>query len=191
MPAFITITDAQTDPEAPLTSELAKQWRDNPEAIAEGALNAPKILGPAMGIGRPIVSGASAASPIGWTDLDRVLEMDIFWCGGTTNNGTSRWQASLSDDAGATWAAWTDLIAINVGAAVGTFTHRVRINIQTGAFLFAETTVIGAGTTTFLRTGTGTITLPAGAVNGLRFRQSAGSGGSGNIAGIIVKGVSP
>lgn len=43
MTSYITITDAETDPEAPLTSELAKKWRDNPIAIAEGAVGAPKV----------------------------------------------------------------------------------------------------------------------------------------------------
>lgn len=36
MTAYINITDTETDPEAPLTSELAKKWRDNPLAIIEG-----------------------------------------------------------------------------------------------------------------------------------------------------------
>lgn len=43
MASYITITDAETDPEAPLTSELAKKWRDNPLAIAEGAVGAPRV----------------------------------------------------------------------------------------------------------------------------------------------------
>lgn len=41
MTSYITITDAETDPEAPLTSELAKKWRDNPIAIAEGSNGSP------------------------------------------------------------------------------------------------------------------------------------------------------
>lgn len=41
MTTYITITDAETDPEAPLTSELAKKWRDNPLAINEGDPTAP------------------------------------------------------------------------------------------------------------------------------------------------------
>jgi hypothetical protein len=41
MTTYITITDPETDPEAPLTSELAKKWRDNPLAIAEGDTTAP------------------------------------------------------------------------------------------------------------------------------------------------------
>lgn len=44
MTAYITITDAETDPEAPLTSELAKKWRDNPIAIAEKDASVPARL---------------------------------------------------------------------------------------------------------------------------------------------------
>ena len=48
MTSYIAITDAETDPEAPLTSELAKKWRDNPIAITEGATGAPRIVAAAM-----------------------------------------------------------------------------------------------------------------------------------------------
>lgn len=43
MTDYISITEAQTDPGAPFTSDLAKQYRDNPIAIAEGAVGAPRI----------------------------------------------------------------------------------------------------------------------------------------------------
>ena len=43
MADWVTITDSQVDPDAPLTSELAYAWRDNPVAIAEGAVGAPRI----------------------------------------------------------------------------------------------------------------------------------------------------
>ena len=43
MTSYITITDTETDPEAPLTATLAKKWRDNPIAISEGSTGAPKI----------------------------------------------------------------------------------------------------------------------------------------------------
>lgn len=36
MTSYIVITDPETDPDAPLTSELAKKWRDNPIAAFEG-----------------------------------------------------------------------------------------------------------------------------------------------------------
>ena len=48
MTAYIVITDLETDPEAPLTSELAKKWRDNPIAMFEGASGAPRILADAF-----------------------------------------------------------------------------------------------------------------------------------------------
>jgi len=43
MTSYITITDAETDPSAPLTAELAKKWRDNPIAIAEGVTSTPYV----------------------------------------------------------------------------------------------------------------------------------------------------
>ena len=48
MADYIGITEAQSNPFAPLTSELVKQLRDNPIAIAEGAAGAPPILGRAL-----------------------------------------------------------------------------------------------------------------------------------------------
>lgn len=44
MTSYIAITDAETDPSAPITSELAKKWRDNPIAIAEGDATVPDNL---------------------------------------------------------------------------------------------------------------------------------------------------
>ena len=43
MADYIGITEAQSNPFAPLTSELVKQLRDNPLAIAEGAAGAPRV----------------------------------------------------------------------------------------------------------------------------------------------------
>lgn len=43
MADYVTITDAQVDPEAPITSELMSALRDNPIAIAEGAPGAPRV----------------------------------------------------------------------------------------------------------------------------------------------------
>ena len=48
MASYIEITDEETDPGAPVTSELLKRERDNPIAIAEGATGAPRILGAAL-----------------------------------------------------------------------------------------------------------------------------------------------
>ena len=43
MADYLEITEAQSNPFAPLTSELVKQLRDNPLAIAEGTAGAPII----------------------------------------------------------------------------------------------------------------------------------------------------
>lgn len=51
MTAYIAITDPETDPEAPLTSELAKKWRDNPIAIAECDASVPSTLRPTVLLG--------------------------------------------------------------------------------------------------------------------------------------------
>lgn len=49
MADWVTINDSQVDPDAPLTSELAYAWRDNPVALAEGAVGAPRIEDAALG----------------------------------------------------------------------------------------------------------------------------------------------
>ena len=57
--SYVPILDTQLDPDAPLTSQLAYQWRDNPEAIALGLEGATKIQGEAIaraGNGLPILS---------------------------------------------------------------------------------------------------------------------------------------
>lgn len=91
MTSYITITDAETDPSAPLTSELAKKWRDNPIAIAEGSTGAPKIA-------KKIVGGsASTVTITGLTDFSGV-EID-FWAtfpGGLSGGGDVN--VSFSDD---------------------------------------------------------------------------------------------
>ena len=49
MADWTLIADSALDPDAPLTSDLAYAWRDNPIAIAEGATDAPKVQGIALG----------------------------------------------------------------------------------------------------------------------------------------------
>lgn len=49
MADWTNVADTQLDPDAPLTSELAYAWRDNPIAISEGAVGAPRILDAAFG----------------------------------------------------------------------------------------------------------------------------------------------
>lgn len=67
MADYRTITDAEVDPDAPLTSSLGYAWRDNPIAIAEGATGAPRItqtaiMNPTAGTFRTITSVTTAIS---------------------------------------------------------------------------------------------------------------------------------
>ena len=45
--SYVAILDTQLDPDAPLTSQLAYQWRDNPIAMFEGLSGAPRLQGAA------------------------------------------------------------------------------------------------------------------------------------------------
>ena len=49
MADWIDIQDSAVDPDAPVTSELAYAFRDNPIAITEGASGAPRIQDGALG----------------------------------------------------------------------------------------------------------------------------------------------
>lgn len=49
MADWVDIQDSAVDPDAPVTSELAYAFRDNPIALAEGAAGAPRIQFGAMG----------------------------------------------------------------------------------------------------------------------------------------------
>ena len=108
MSDYIGITEAQSNPFAPLTSELVKQLRDNPLAIAEGATGAPRI----QGIGLATFIGRSAASGFTtFTDLDS--NAIVFVLGRNV---------ALSNDNGSTFSS-------SLGS-VGTFI----INLHTGDY---------------------------------------------------------
>lgn len=59
MADYRTITDAEVDPDAPLTSSLGYAWRDNPIAIAEGATGAPRIVDAALNAGSVTNNGGT------------------------------------------------------------------------------------------------------------------------------------
>lgn len=70
MADYRTITDAEVDPDAPLTSSLGYAWRDNPIAIAEGATGAPRItqsaiMNPTAGTFRTITSPTGSLNAAG------------------------------------------------------------------------------------------------------------------------------
>ena len=109
MTSYITITDAETDPEAPLTSELAKKWRDNPIALAEGAIGAPRIYSLAFapvaagdvvidkltpqGLTVELVSFGSAGSASGTVSSAYVKDTGVYT---VINTGTIRIKGTVS-----------------------------------------------------------------------------------------------
>jgi len=54
---YVTISDTSVDPDAPLTYQLAYAWRDNPIAISEGAVGAPRVQ---LGAFPRLIVGATA-----------------------------------------------------------------------------------------------------------------------------------
>lgn len=89
MADWLNITDTQVDPDAPLTSQLAYGLRDNPIAIAEGAVGAPKIAKP--------IYGARGAS-VTFTGLDDFSGASArFYNNGAAVTGSTV-SVSFSDD---------------------------------------------------------------------------------------------
>lgn len=110
MASYITITDAETDPEAPLTSELAKKWRDNPIAIAEGAAGAPKI------VTRKFTSGAAAQTQT-FTGLGDYGGVDFQLFARNTGAATYDLQFQFSSNGGSSWS--TARLINSVGSGTG------------------------------------------------------------------------
>ena len=91
MADWTTITETATDPDAPVTSVLVKALRDNPQAIAEAASGAPKIVRGALktataSIRGTLASGASVVVSMNeysfWPDIRLDVTNTIIISGG-------------------------------------------------------------------------------------------------------------
>ena len=132
MASYVTITDSQVDPEAPITSELMSSLRDNPLAIAEAAAGAPKIDPTALDttLSGPVSASRSASSGAGTTvfltvtDLDaaRVLFISsLFTMSHPTsepNSGSLRYEVSSNN--GSSWAYETIISDVTVSSVGST-----------------------------------------------------------------------
>lgn len=107
--AYISILDTQLDPDAPITSSLGYQFRDNPEAIALGLSGATRIRSSALALDK--ISGPFSVAANGIT-VGSVVEfaentaVAAIWNDGATatpgDNGTSDLSLYSSPDS-ATW----------------------------------------------------------------------------------------
>lgn len=156
MADWTSISDAQVDPDAPLTSGLGYAWRDNPIAIAEGASGAPRVRGRALShvsFGAIAVTGTGGQ---GYTDCAGVgVVMSPMHV--ATNGRVLR--ARYSNNNGSTWGSWQTVISITGpgGGAGNVAAGHCRLNLQTGVF---AAHYITQGSTFFNAANSGTHTVP-------------------------------
>ncbi len=109
MADWTTITDTQVDPDAPLTSQLGYAWRDNPIAIAEGAVGAPRVMHNALNtyIGSETTTGSTPIEFLNTNGSLRFLSFGLVDPGGIHDD----LQVSFSTSDGASWGAWRTILS--------------------------------------------------------------------------------
>ena len=130
MADYTVILDTQLDPDAPITSSLGYQFRDNPEAIAEGSPNAPKISPTALGgifVGALDQNGTTYA---GFTGLDRIKTLHLTGSfSGSGDASLREFQTRYSEDNGVNWTSPENFLN-PPQSSVGFMT--MTIDLQTG-----------------------------------------------------------
>lgn len=157
MATWVAPIDSQTDPDAPLTSELGKRWDNNVIAAFEGAAGAPRLRQ------RVLAQYATSAD----TSFAVPSGYGGFYFSGGSSGGSGDTVIAFSDDNGSTYAADN---TISIGSLA-----RGYVDLTTGEY-FSYT---GGGTVN------GTFTMPAGTVD--RFILRAGGEGKPVSTGGIVE----
>jgi len=164
MADYNAILDTQLDPDAPLTSDLAYAWRDNPIAIAEGALNAPKVVGEALdNVWRAYLTGTTT-TPVSLTGLGRVQKLRL--CLTHIFGGAVNVRISFSADGGSTWGAFQIISSGDGGGGNGGRVSELVIDLGTGAMTGGSSGYAAAANQFSLVNST--LTVPAN-VNAVRF----------------------
>lgn len=127
MADWTVIPDASLDPDAPLTSELAYAWRDNPIALAEGAGGAPRIQDGALVTGPATTAGVTwvgrrvafiSATQIGQMVFGQAIGASGGLAYGDSFTGTVRASNSAADTGGQNFTGtWRCLGYIPSGAS--------------------------------------------------------------------------
>lgn len=125
MATYVGITDSQTDPDAPLTSDLGKAWTNNLIAVMEGASSAPRMAQ------RVVSDNDTADFSIAVPDNYTGAYMTI-----TSSGGSADTIIAFSDDNGSSYAADNTL-------SLGT-NSRLFVDFSTGAYY--ENTTAGTFT---------------------------------------------
>ena len=169
MTDYIPITESETDPGAPATSELAKKWRDNPLAIAEGSVGAPRVMGSAINIGSTTeeLSGNATGAIIVLPDA-RFLSISYRASANSTSaTSAGAAQVRFSNDGGTSWSSWIDL-AYAANNSSTTNNSIAKIDRVSG-----------------LNYGQGPSGVGITNINSLQFRTTAGTSASASLKALV------
>lgn len=70
MTTYVTPIDSETDPDAPLTSQLGKRWDNNLISVLEGDVTAPKMVAGGLDVTEVTASLSLGAGTTGYIALD-------------------------------------------------------------------------------------------------------------------------
>lgn len=117
MADWTNVLDSAQDPDAPITSEWGYAMRDNPIAIAEGAVGAPRIQSDAFQITAGSITGVLAFPPYSaFLTATQESEKYVF-----TTRGTARFYIP-------TTTGTTQYSIIRNGSTIGTITDNNGLN---------------------------------------------------------------
>lgn len=109
MADYIPVIDSSVDPDAPLTSDLMYRLRDNPIAISEGAINAPKVRSEAMALRTAAADRTSDGVFFTLTGIDRIstfmVNSHISLTYGAAGSASTQYRTSTNG--GSTWSGYT------------------------------------------------------------------------------------
>ena len=121
MATWTTIANTAVDVDSPVTVSLVTALRDNPEAIAEGAAGAPKVVPAALNITLDVSTTTADGTIVTITGLGRVdnilshYRFDVARAASGTGTGTYRYRTST--DGGSTWSGYTTIASLTVNAS--------------------------------------------------------------------------
>lgn len=132
-----TVSDAAIAYENAITLQQGRALRDNPLAIGEGAVDAPKVQSAALNIA--VITSAGTL-----TGLGRVATMLCMASAQQTGEGTSNVRYRRSADGGATWTGYSTAVSMVVSTGdIKSYTSVASVQITMGptynAIEFART----------------------------------------------------
>lgn len=114
MPDYIAITDTQIEPEAPVTSELMNQLRDNPLAIAEGADSAPRVQSEGLSPTFAVAVNVGYSTSLEWGGAAGMFSIQGS-SGSSSEVVTLRYRTST--DGGTTTTSWSTIATADIGTS--------------------------------------------------------------------------